>query len=161
MIKKTFNTLPVFILLFFLNGCGFKPILIGAEYDFSIKVEKSLGNEEVNSKIENKLQSLSGIKKTFKVSLDSNETKNILSKDSKGDPTILEIVINLSYVITENSKVLTSKTLTQRSTYNNISDQFELSKSEEILRENLIENLVSDIINSASNLMLNPVINDS
>ena len=95
------------------------------------------------------------------MSLDSNETKNILSKDSKGDPTILEIVINLSYVITENSKVLTSRTLTQRSTYNNISDKFELSKSEEILRENLIENLVSDIINSASNLMLNTVINDN
>ena len=160
MIKKTFNFSFLLIYLL-LNGCGFKPILIGAEYDFSIKVEKSSGNEEVNSKIENKLQSLSGIKRTFKVSLDSNETKNILSKDSKGDPTILEIVINLSYVITENSKVLTSRTLTQRSTYNNISDKFELSKSEEILRENLIENLVSDIINSASNLMLNTVTNDN
>ena len=161
MIKKALYSLSIFILLFFINGCGFKPILIGSDYDFSIKVEKSSGNEDINSMIENKLKSLNGIKKTFKVNLDSNETKNILSKDSKGDPTILEVVINLSYVITENSKVLTSRTLTQRSTYNNISDKFELSKSEEILKENLVENLVSDIINSASNLIQNPMINDN
>ena len=161
MIKKVFNLPFLFILLFFLNGCGFKPILLGTDYDFSIKVEKSLGNKDINSKIENKLKSLNGIKKSFKINLNSNETKNILSKDSKGDPTILEIVINLSYVITENSKVLTSRTLTQRSTYNNIPDKFELSKSEEILKENLVENLVSDIINSASNLIQNPMINDN
>ena len=161
MIKKVFNLPFLFILLFFLNGCGFKPILLGTDYDFSIKVEKSLGNEDINSKIENKLKSLNGIKKSFKINLNSNETKNILSKDSKGDPTILEIVINLSYVITENSKVLTSRTLTQRSTYNNIPDKFELNKSEEILKENLVENLVSDIINSASNLIQNPMINDN
>ncbi len=161
MTKKVFNLLSVFILFFFLNGCGFKPILIGTNYDFSIKVEKSSGDKDINSKIENKLQSLEGIKKTFKINLDSNKTKNILSKDSKGDPTIFEIVINLSYAINENSKVLTNRTLTQRSTYNNIPDKFELSKSEEILEENLIENLVSDIINSASNFMLNPMVNDN
>jgi len=161
MIKRVFNLSFLFILLFFLNGCGFKPILLETDYDFSIKVEKSSGNEDINSKIENKLKSLNGIKKSFTVNLNSNETKNVLSKDSKGDPTILEIVINLSYVITENSKVLTSRTLTQRSTYDNITDKFELSKSEEILKENLVENLVSDIINSASNLVQNPMVNDN
>ena len=161
MIKRVFNLSFLFILLFFLNGCGFKPILLGTDYDFSIKVERSSGNKDINSKIENKLKSLNGIKKSFKVNLNSNETKNIISKDTKGDPTILEIVINLSYVITENSKVLTSRTLTQRSTYNNIPDKFELGKSEEILKDNLVENLVSDIINSASNLILNPMINDN
>ncbi len=161
MIKKASNFLSLILLLFFLNGCGFKPILIETDYNFSIKVEKSSGNEDINSKIENKLELLKGIKRIFKINLNSNETKNILSKDSKGDPKILEIVINLNYVITENSKVLMSRSLTQRSTYSNISDKFELSKSEEILKENLLENLVSDIINSASNLILNPMVNDN
>ena len=161
MIKKIFHSLSFFILLFFLNGCGFKPVLIGADYDFSIKVEKSSGNEDINSKIENKLKSLNGIKKSFKVNLDTIVTKNILSKDSKGDPTILEIVINLNYKFTENSKVLVNRSLTERSTYNNISDKFELSKSEEILKDNLIENLVSDIINTAQNLIKNPMFNDN
>ena len=161
MIKKAFYSASLFILLFFLNGCGFKPILLGTNYDFSIKVGNSSGNEYINSNIENKLKALKGIKKTFKVDIISNETKSILSKDSKGDPTILEIVINLNYKLIEGGKVLVNRSLTQRSTYNNISDKFELSKSEEILKDNLIENLVSDIINSASNLILNPMINDN
>lgn len=160
MIKKTLYLCFLLVLLC-INGCGYKPILIGSDYDFSIKVENSSGKEDINSKIENKLKILKGIKRTFKVDFASNETKNILSKDSKGDPTILEIVINLNYRLIEDSKVLVNRSLTQRSTYNNISDKFELSKSEEILKDNLIENLVSDIINSASNLILNPMINDN
>ncbi len=160
MIKKTLYLCFLLVLLS-VNGCGYKPILIGSDYDFSIKVKSSSGKEDINSKIENKLQALKGIKRTFKLDFTSNETKNILSKDSKGDPSILEIVITLNYKLIENSKVLVNRSLTQRSTYNNISDKFELSKSEEILTDNLIENLVSDIINSASNLILNPMINDN
>ena len=82
------------------------------------------------------------------------ETKNVLYKDSKGAPSILELVINLNYKLSTNGKILVNKSLTLRSSYNNISDKFELSKSEDILRDNLVENLVSDIINSATNLMI-------
>ena len=154
MIKKALNTLPVFILLFFLNGCGFKPVLTGSDYNFLIKIDSMSGNDEINSKIENKLKVLDGTKKLFNLSLNSRETKNVLSKDSKGDPNILELVINLNYKLSTNGKILVNKSLTQRSSYNNISDKFELSKSEDILKDNLVENLVSDIINSATNLMI-------
>ena len=153
MIKKAFYSVSLFILLFFLNGCGFKPILTGSDYNFLIKIDSMSGNGEINSKIENKLKVLNGTKKLFKLSLNSRETKNVLYKDSKGDPSILELVINLNYKLSTNGKILVNKSLTQRSSYNNISDKFELSKSEDILKDNLVENLVSDIINSATNLM--------
>ena len=155
MIKKVFNTLTFFILLFFLNGCGFKPILSGSDYNFLIQVDNMSGNGQINSKIENKLKVLDGTKRVFKLSLNSIENKNILSKDSKGDPNILELVINLNYKLSENGEMLINRNITQRSSYNNISDKFELSKSEDILKDNLVENLVSDIINSATNLMIN------
>ena len=154
MIKKAFYSVSLFILLFFLNGCGFKPILTGSDYNFLIKIDSMTGNGEINSKIENKLKVLNGTKKLFKLSLNSRETKNVLYKDSKGDPSILELVINLNYKLSTNGKILVNKSLTQRSSYNNISDKFELSKSEDILKDNLVENLVSDIINSATNLMI-------
>tara|TARA_B100001248_G_scaffold259253_1_gene244928 strand:+ start:1273 stop:1755 length:483 start_codon:yes stop_codon:yes gene_type:complete len=160
MIRKTLN-LYFLVLLLLINGCGFKPILVGSDYNFTIRVEESIGNTEINSKIENKLKKLEGINRTFNAIINSEEIKNILSKDSKGDPAILEIIINLNYKLTENSKVLVNRSVTQRSTYNNITDKFELSKSEEILKDNLVENLVSDIINSASNLILNPMVNDN
>ena len=155
MIKKAFYLVSLFILLFFLNGCGFKPILTGSDYNFLIKIDSMSGNGEINSKIENKLNVLNGTKKLFNLSLNSRETKNVLSKDSKGDPNILELVIDLNYKLSTNGKILVNKSLTQRSSYNNISDKFELSKSEDILKDNLVENLVTDIINSATNLMIN------
>ena len=76
MIKKTLNLCFLLVLLS-VNGCGYKPILIGSDYDFSIKVKSSSGKEDINSKIENKLKALNGIKRTFKLDFASNETKNI------------------------------------------------------------------------------------
>ena len=154
MIKKAFYSVSLFILLFFLNGCGFKPVLTGSDYNFLIQIDSMTGDSQINSKIENKLKVLNGTKKLFNLSLNSRETKNVLSKDSKGDPNILELVINLNYKLSTNGKILVNKSLTQRSSYNNTSDKFELSKSEDILKDNLVENLVSDIINSATNLMI-------
>tara|TARA_B100000927_G_scaffold125574_1_gene101277 strand:+ start:216 stop:656 length:441 start_codon:yes stop_codon:yes gene_type:complete len=145
----------------FAHGCGFKPSLMSSNYTFALQVENKTGNEKINSKIENQLKLINGIKRTFKVSLDSVETRNILSKDTKGDPTILEIKINLKYKLIEKGKVLINRTITEKNTYNNISDKFEFSKSEEVLRNNLVESFVSDIINSASNLMQNQMINDN
>ena len=145
--KKVFN---IIFLLFFLSttGCGFAPILIKSNYNFSYIIEKSTGSDRVNSNINQKLKTFKGNEKKYSIYLNSKESKNILSKDSKGDPSILEIVINLSYIIKDNEKIIVNKNLTQRSTYNNISDKFELEKSEEILVENLAMILTQDIISS-------------
>jgi len=160
MIRKVFN-LSFLLILLIVNGCGFKPMMAGSDYDFSIKVEKSSGNEQINSKIQNKLKMLSGTKRVFNLNINSNETKNVLSKDSKGDPAILEIIITLNYKLFEKNKILVNKSLTQKTTYNNISDKFELSKSEEMLKDNLVENLVTEIINSTVNLLQSPMVNDN
>ena len=153
--KKVFN---IIFLLFFLSttGCGFTPILVNSNYNFSYIIEKSTGSDRVNSNINQRLKTLKGNEKTYSISLNSKESKTILSKDSKGDPSILEIVINLTYIIKDNGKIIVNKNLTQRSTYNNISDKFELEKSEEILVENLTRDLAQNIISSTS-----AIINDN
>ena len=150
--KKVFN---IIFLILFLNttGCGFKPILIKSNYSFSYIIEKSTGSERVNSNIEEKLKTLKGNEKKYTIILNSKETKNILSKDSKGDPNILEIVVNLNYIIKDSEKIIFKRNLTQRSTYNNISDKFELEQTEDILVENLTSNLAQDIILSTSEII--------
>ena len=150
--KKIFNIIFLFL---FLNttGCGFTPILVKSNYNFSYIIEKSTGSERVNSNINEKLRVLKGSDKIYNVTLNSKETKNILSKDSKGDPSILEIVINLDYTIKNNGKITLKKNLTKRSTYNNISDKFELEQSEDILVENLSSKLAQDIISSTSEII--------
>ena len=142
----------VFILSFLLiTNCGFKPILVKSNYDFSINIKNSLGSDRVNRQITGSLENLNG-STNYQVSLISNEQKNTISKDSKGDPSILEIILNLNYKVEKGNEILIDKNLVQRSTYNNISDKFELSKSEEILVQNLTENFIQEIVSSISSL---------
>ena len=142
----------IFILSFLLiTNCGFKPFLVKSNYDFSINIKNSLGSDRVNRQITGSLENLNG-STNYQVSLISNEQKNTISKDSKGDPSILEIILNLNYKVEKGDEILINKNLVQRSTYNNISDKFELSKSEEILVENLTENFIQEIVSSISSL---------
>ena len=142
----------IFIISFLLiTNCGFKPILVKSNYDFSINIKNSLGSDRVNRQITGSLENLNG-STNYQVSLISNEQKNTISKDSKGDPNILEIILNLNYKVEKGNEILIDKNLVQRSTYNNISDKFELSKSEEILVQNLTENFIKEIVSSISSL---------
>lgn len=142
----------IFIISFLLiTNCGFKPILVKSNYDFSINIKNSLGSDRVNRQITGSLENLNG-STNYQVSLISNEQKNTISKDSKGDPSILEIILNLNYKVEKGNEILIDKNLVQRSTYNNISDKFELSKSEEILVQNLTENFIQEIVSSISSL---------
>ena len=139
------------VLCFFLiTNCGFQPILINSNYNLSIDVESSSGSERVNNQIKNSLKNLNG-SSNYQVSLISNEQTNTISKDSKGDPKILELVLNLNYTVKKDNKILFNKNLTQKSTYNNISDKFELKNYEEILIENLTKNFIQEIKSSITN----------
>ena len=142
----------IFILSFLLiTSCGFKPILVKSNYDFSINIKNSLGSDRVNRQITGSLENLNG-STNYQVSLISNEQKNTISKDSKGDPSILEIILNLNYKVEKGNEILVNKNLVQRSTYNNISDKFELSKYEEILVQNLTKSFIQEIVSSISSL---------
>ena len=143
----------IFLILSLLltSNCGFKPIFIKSNYDFSITIKSSSGSERVNNQIITSLENLNG-SSNYQVSIISNEQKSTISKDTQGDPSILEIVLNLNYKVEKDNKILFDTNLVQRSKYNNISDKFELRKSEEILVQNLTENFIQEIISSISSL---------
>ena len=143
----------IFLILSLLltSNCGFKPVFIKSNYDFSITIKSSSGSERVNNQIITSLENLNG-SSNYQVSIISNEQKSTISKDTQGDPSILEIVLNLNYKVEKDNKILFDTNLVQRSKYNNISDKFELRKSEEILVQNLTENFIQEIISSISSL---------
>ena len=111
------KNLTIISTLFFIliTAFGFNPTLSETSYNFSIKIDEKSENNRINSKIKDKLEILNGKMRTFSVALESDESKKILSKDSKGDPTILEIVINLNYKLSEKNKLLVNRNLKQRS----------------------------------------------
>ena len=138
--NKILNYILIFF-LFILLSCGYKPVLTNKNYTFSISPKDISGDQKINSIIIEKFNSLGGEEEEFYVSLSTKKEKNIISKDSKGDPAIFELIINVNYNVERKEKILFQKNISKKTTYNNISDKFELDSYE----KNIINNLSIDI----------------
>ena len=149
--NKILNYILIFF-LFTLLSCDYKPILSYKNYKFSINVDKITGDEKVNSIITNNLNNLKGNEKEFYVTLSSKKEKNIISKDSKGDPSIFELIINVNYKVKLNGEIIIENNILRKTTYNNISDKFELENYEKNMIDNLSRNISDRIIFSISEI---------
>ena len=144
-------TLLLFFLLLLL-GCAYEPILKKQNYQFSINFDKINGDEKVNSIIVNNFNYLIGKKQIYDLTISSTKEKNIISKDSKGDPSIFELIINVDYSVKKYKKTLITNKLNRKSTYNNISDKFELENYEKNIIMNLSTSISDKIISSISEI---------
>tara|TARA_Y100000996_G_scaffold384949_1_gene341979 strand:- start:93 stop:551 length:459 start_codon:yes stop_codon:yes gene_type:complete len=149
--NKIINYKLLFFLLL-LSSCAYKPVLINKNYSFSINIVKADGNQKINSKISNNLNYLKGEKIKYDLILSSNKEKNILSKDSKGDPSIFEIIINVNYSVKKDDNILIVNKINRKTTYNNITDKFELESYEKTIIDNLSKNISDKIIFSISEI---------
>lgn len=154
MKNKIFYKLILFI---FLSSCGYSPILTQKEYSFEIYNIDKIGNKKINSFIGNKLNTFKSNKKSnkksFNVIIDSTLSKEIISKDSKGDPAIFQILITTEVKIINNIDNLSvEREINKKLTYNNLTDKFELSRYENTLIKNLSSNIGDRIISILSNL---------
>ena len=138
--NKILYYLLVFSLLGLL-GCDYKPVLSKKNYEFSINVKEISGDEKINSIIVNNFNNLKGDEKKYYINLSSKKEKKIISKDSKGDPSIFELEINVNYNLEEDGEIIIIKNINRKTSYNNITDKFELENYE----KTIINNLVSEI----------------
>ena len=143
----------IFILfLFFLSSCGYKAVLNKQNYQFSIKVDKINGDQKINSQIINNFEKLQENEKKYYLSLSSNKEKIVISKDSKGDPSIFELIINVNYSVKKNEETLLVNEINLKDIYNNVSDKFELENYEKNIINNLSQNISDKIIISISEI---------
>ena len=136
--------------LLFLTNCGYQAVLNNQNYQFSINVNKINGDQKINSLIINRLKQLEENEKIYNLSLTSNKEKLIISKDSKGDPSIFEIKINVNYVVKKDEEILISNKINKKTTYNNITDKFELENYEKTIINNLVSEISDNIMLSIS-----------
>ena len=149
------NKIKKYTVLFFLlllSNCAYEPILINKNYDFSIVVEKIDGDKKINSKIVNNFYNLKGKEKKYNLNLSSTKIKNVISKDSKGDPAIFELIINVNYSVKKNEETLLVNEINLKDMYNNVSDKFELENYEKNIINNLSQNISDKIIISISEI---------
>ena len=150
--NKILNYILIFF-LFALLSCDYKPILSKKKNNqFSIYVNEISGEEKINSIIINNFKNLQNNKNEYHLNLSSNKEKNIVSKDSKGDPSIFELIIDVNYKVKKDGKILINDQVIKKTTYNNISDKFELDSYENIIINNLSTNISDKIIFSISEI---------
>ena len=150
--NKVLNYILIFS-LFVLLSCDYKPILSKKKNNqFSIYVNEISGEEKINSIIINNFKNLQNDKKEYHLNLSSNKEKNIVSKDSKGDPSIFELIIDVNYKVKKDGEILIDDQVIEKTTYNNISDKFELESYENIIINNLSTNISDKIIFSISEI---------
>ena len=145
------NILKIALLIFciVLSGCGYKPIVSAKNSNFAITNIKFVGEKNIASKINNNFKiykNTEGKNKFYDLEIFINKEKKIVTKDSKGDPQIFEIVISADLIVLENSEVKDKKTILKNFTYNNSSNKFNLKRYEKSIEDNLIDEIVSSII---------------
>jgi hypothetical protein len=143
--KKLFGV----ITFIFLLSCGYQPIFSSGEYTFSIGKIKLTEKNKANSKIENALKFYrenNNAKTFYDLEISSNRSKNILSKDSKGDPKIFSLNVSIKINIIENNLLKSEKTFNKTESYNTKSNKFELKKYEDKIASNMVNKMIEEII---------------
>lgn len=144
----------VLIFFFILNSCGFKPIYSSKNINFSIKdikSEKTLLNNAFVKAINDLVKNSQDNNKKYTIFLESNKVETVKSKDSKGNPEIFELSMNIKIIIKIDEEKLQEKIFYEKISFNNDADKFKLNQYKRDLEEILFNKLIENIMNFLSN----------
>ena len=144
----------LFIIFLLFNQCDYKPIYSQNNQNFGIKIIEF--NENRSNKIlATRLNNYSYKKNNlflYELKLLTSENKLVLSKDTKGDPLLLGLKINLKIEVYEKDKLVTKKEYNEQFNYQNLSKKFELDIYENEIRLNIYNQMISKILIDLANL---------
>ena len=148
---KKYYLLIIFLLF---AQCDYKPIYSQNNQNFGIRIIEF--NENRSNKIlATRLKNYSYKKNNlilYELKLLTSEKKLILSKDTKGDPLLLGLKINLKIEVYEKDKLVTKKEYNEQFNYQNLSKKFELNSYESEIRLNIYDKMISKILIDLANL---------
>ena len=144
----------LFLMLLLFTQCDYKPIYSQNNQNFGIKIIEF--NENRSNKIlATRLKNYSYNKNNlffYELKLLTSENKLILSKDTKGDPLLLGLKINLKIEVYEKEKLITKKEYNEQFNYQNLSKKFELNSYEKEIRLSIYDKMISKILIDLANL---------
>ena len=134
MKKKIFS----FIIIIMLTHCGFTPIYEGKnKLDYNITISESMGDKLINNLISNEIRKISDFNSSKKIILkvETNYSKIVISKNSKGSVSNYRIVMETNIQINYDSKIK-DITFKDNQDITNISDIFEQKNYENTIKKN-------------------------
>ena len=142
------NKSILLILLFFiLVNCGFEPIYSSKKPNFNIGEIKVTNKNKFNSIIKNNLKNISNneSRNEFDLVINSERKKIISTKDKKGNPELLTIIISVKVQIIKDDVIKNEKSFSQNFSYANDSNKFGLAQYEKDIEKNLINKITENI----------------
>tara|TARA_B100001741_G_C16307507_1_gene484260 strand:- start:223 stop:672 length:450 start_codon:yes stop_codon:yes gene_type:complete len=142
--KKIFITF-LFILL---TSCDYTPIYSTENSKFKLNQIEVDGNKKINKLILRKIYRLQETESNLIYDLDiiSSEQINSISKDSKGNTTVLEMIISTNINVKKNNFIIKKYNFSENFTYKNNSNLFELKQYEKDIQNKMIEKIVENLI---------------
>ena len=139
----------LFILILVLNNCGSSPIYSTKYQDFKLNNIIFSGERDINKILKRRLDNYTqneSAEKIYDVTMNSSLQKNIDTKDKKGNPTQFSLRINVDLVIVDKSGKTVEINFSEKKSYNNKDEKFELQMYENNLIQNMSEKILSDMI---------------
>lgn len=142
------NLLIILFLFTALSGCDYEPIFSTKNSGFSINNIKESDQSNITREIAKSLKIYKNYKekKIYDVTISTNKTKIITSKDSRGNTKSFRLTVICDFVIFENNKEIKSKNYIENFEFNNDSDKFKLRKYEASIEGDLVTKIIKDII---------------
>ncbi len=141
-----------------LIGCnGYAPIFSKKNVDYYIAEIEITQSNKISREIKKKLQAYKNEdfrKKAYFIKINSNKKNLIVSKDSKGDPKIFQMTINVDIEVIEKEKrhyfnfdkLVKTINLQENFNYNNQANKFDLKNYKKNIEENLTNKIYENII---------------
>tara|TARA_B100000767_G_scaffold213510_1_gene200850 strand:- start:147 stop:548 length:402 start_codon:yes stop_codon:yes gene_type:complete len=125
-----------------------------ANYDFFISELTFIGDRVVNIKMKTKLNNYTLVKKdkNFIIRISSSAEKVIIAKDTAGDATSFKSTIEIDAQVTLENDLVRNLKIVENFTYDNIVNQFDLTRYEREIKINLTETATDKLIFKLSNM---------
>ena len=150
MIKKFLIIIISFNLI---SHCGFTPLYSNkSDVNFSITSIEFKGDKEINNFLKNNLNKFTNneSEKKYKIKINSNYSKNVLSKNKAVETTNFELSANTTFQILSNNKILKEFKISEKKIMDNIDDDFEEQKNEKIAKQNFASSMTNKLVTEIS-----------
>jgi len=142
------KTLSIILLAFFLYGCGYTP-MFSSNSQTRINVEELIitGDRELSNFIKEKINRLDDKSSTKKVSItvSTSYSKESQTKDKSGNTTQYKLNANVNFII-KTEKSTEEINLSESSSMNNFSDEFEQKNYERSTKDQFSSIFINQLI---------------
>ena len=151
--------LKYFFIFIFLYSCGYTPIYkVDQKSNFGLDIIIFSGDKKIGRKIEKNLEKFRNnqTKNIFDADFVSSKTREIVTKDKKGDPSSFKLIIKIKLnLINKTSKKTLEKEFIKEATFDSMDNKFELDQYTNNIEKNMIFNILEDM-----NIFFNIIEND-